>query len=563
MPTSTAADAGAKQTNDPGAAVPVPANVPTLNQPVATNPASPAPATQQGSDPQGQANSPAAQQNSPQQQGPVTPPTNNDPAKQQNSPSQPQPATPPTNNDPEGGNHAQQVSDPNNNSGNNNGGSGQQGVPQPNNNPNPVNNNQGPNQNGGEASQNNQQQIQEASPFQGYSKGQAMTINNIVAQPQSDGISIAGTTLTRGAEPITVAGTPIHYGSSALVVGASTVPLAPEVPTPVVNPVTGQGSNGPPNAAPGVQPAGGVLSLDDAGQLMYGAKTVPLAAASQGPIATNIGGQAISAAEPNGIIPIAGDYQKQPDASNDSVGKGTPVSLNTAGQLIVGSKTIPLPPNGKASSGLGGLIMGGFNTGGPSSPEDGGRGGGGGGGENPTPVVNTVNGQLITAGVPTALALTALTPGAPALTINGVAVSLNTASQLVVGSSTTIPLDNDGQSATTGSPSSPSSGQQTTAAAGSLTTTTGGSMGPLSEVTPDGSLLNSTTGSSPTSTSTTQSGAPPSITGGSEEGSATSKNGARPTSQGNTLSLRRRRVGFVKSWPDIMTGLAVVAMVLI
>ena len=45
---------------------------------------------------------------------------------------------------------------------------------------------------------------------------------------------------------------------------------------------------------------------------------------------------------------------------------GTPVSLNSAGELVVGSKTIAL--GSSSEGGFGELIMGGFGSGGPFPP---------------------------------------------------------------------------------------------------------------------------------------------------------------------------------------------------
>ena len=50
-------------------------------------------------------------------------------------------------------------------------------------------------------------------------------------QPATDGISIARTTLTPGAAPITVSGMPISLGSSAIFFGTSTVPYTPPSPS--------------------------------------------------------------------------------------------------------------------------------------------------------------------------------------------------------------------------------------------------------------------------------------------------------------------------------------------
>lgn len=173
--------------------------------------------------------------------------------------------------------------------------------------------------------------------------------------------------------------------------------------------------------APGTTLDGTLLSLDTASHLVVGSKTIPLSSASSNPITTIIAGQIITAA--SNKIAIAGTALT-PGASGLTV-SGTLISLNTAGQLIVGSKIIALQ---SGSTGLGGLIMEGLGVGAPSDVAD--------------SIITTIDGHVITA-APAAVAMagTTLTPGAAGFTINGTLVSLNTAAQLVVGS-TTIPLEN-------------------------------------------------------------------------------------------------------------------------
>ena len=118
----------------------------------------------------------------------------------------------------------------------------------------------------------------------------------------SNGISVAGTILTPGAPPITVSGTLISLGSSALVA----VLLPAEDPAPFITTVAGEAITAAPNA---VEVAGSTLS---------------------------------------------------PGAPGVTVG-GTLVSLDPAGELVVGSKTIAL--DGSSGGGVGGLIMGGFGSG--------------------------------------------------------------------------------------------------------------------------------------------------------------------------------------------------------
>ena len=131
------------------------------------------------------------------------------------------------------------------------------------------------------------------------------------------------------------------------------------------------------------------------------AQSKPLAYPVVKPIVTNIAGQAISAA-PDAVA-IAGDTLNpgDPGATLD----GTTISLDTAGQLIVGSKTISLAQ------------------------------------KPPQTITTSVAGQAITA-APNAIIVagTTLSPMDPGITLDGTLISLNTASQLVIGSKT-IPLD--------------------------------------------------------------------------------------------------------------------------
>ena len=106
-----------------------------------------------------------------------------------------------------------------------------------------------------------------------------------------------------------MSGTLISLGSSALIVGSSTVLLPTEIPTPFITTVAGEAITAAPNA---VEVAGSTLS---------------------------------------------------PGAPGVDLG-GTLVSLDAAGELVVGSKTIAL--DGSSGGGLGGLKMAGFGSGGPA-----------------------------------------------------------------------------------------------------------------------------------------------------------------------------------------------------
>lgn len=453
---SPTVDPGDRQTVGGDASIPVPAGIPTLAQPKATGNAAPAPPNKERPDPGSQLSDPNGDNN---------PQGGSDP----NQASDPQQGNDPTQGsgsdiDPGQGAGAKPSGDPK--QGDSMQGSSQIPDSVPQNNPNQINTN----------------------PFDDSTEGQAQTINNQVVQPLSHGISIAGTTLTPGALPITVSGTPIQLGSSALIIGTPTVPLAPYSPTQIITTIAGQRITAASNTvaiagstlspgAPGTAIDGTTLSLDTAGQFIVGSKTIPLASNIPETITTTVAGQAITAApsgvsvagttlnpgapgttldgtllsldaashliigsktiplesaSPNSIITTIGGQvitaapdkiaiagtALAPGASGVTVG-GTLVSLNTAGQLVVGSKTMTLP---SGDTGLEGLIMGGI------------------GGESPEvadPITTTIDGHVITA-EPTALVMagTTLTPGAPGFTIDGTVVSLNTAAQLVVGTKT-------------------------------------------------------------------------------------------------------------------------------
>ncbi len=280
-------DPGVRQIVDAKESIPVPASIPKVDQPKATINTTPFPPQKEGSDPGSLANNPATHENSPSQSN----------AEQPNS-------------DPTAGSNPQQNNDPNQGSGNNGdsahgadpkpnsdskdndsqpgsgngGGSGHEADPKTNGDPDQVNSNQGSDQVAEPVPQNDPKQT---NLFYGFTEGQTMTINSQIVQPLSHGLSIAGTTLTPGAPPITVSGTPIDYGSSALVIGTSTRPLVHPAAKPIVTNIAGQAITAAPNAVviadetllPGDPPAtinGTILSLDPMGNLILGSKTVSL-----------------------------------------------------------------------------------------------------------------------------------------------------------------------------------------------------------------------------------------------------------------------------------------------
>ena len=452
--------------------MPVPASVPTLDEPKATVTAASTPSKQKVSDPGPQPNDPATQKSASSELG-----SNGQVPK----------------------NNPQQGSDSDKSSGNK-GHAIKEEDPKLDNSSNQVDGDPVSNQHAQSVPQDLSKQSSEVNPFNDFTEGSTKTINDQVIQPLSHGISIAGTTLTPGARPITVSGTPIHFGPSALVIGTSTVPFIPENPNPdplttiiaghvitaaapdaiavagttltpgappitvsgtpihfassalliigtstipvaqpasptqIITTIAGQPITAAANAlilpgmtlnpgSPGVNLAGTLISLDAIRhQLMIGTKTIPLDSASgTNPIVTETGDRVITAYPDK--IAIA-STTLTPGASGLVLG-GTRISLNTAGQVIVGSKTIALLQSVSST----GLLMGGLASEGLADP-----------------LVTSVNGQPITAAL--VFAGTTLTPGAPALTINGTLVSPDTAAQLmVVVGSKTIPLDESAGSA--------------------------------------------------------------------------------------------------------------------
>ena len=152
--------------------------------------------------------------------------------------------------------------------------------------------------------------------------GQAVTFGR-------DAITVAGTTLSPGASAVTISGTLISFGSSALIIGSSTIPLS-QTADALITTVAGHTITAAPNAIevagttlhpgnPGITLDGTAVSLDTAGHLVVGSKTMTVTVESAGlgeqilgafgddpasdasdPITTSIGGQVITAA-PTGV----------------------------------------------------------------------------------------------------------------------------------------------------------------------------------------------------------------------------------------------------------------------
>lgn len=196
---------------------------------------------------------------------------------------------------------------------------------------------------------------------------QPTTINGQEAQLLPNGVSIAGTTLTPGAPAITISGTPISIGPSGLAVGTeSPIPLPNAFPKILFTTLANQAITILPTAA---EFAGATLTPGSPALTISG---IPISVASLGPnsislvaippgttiknqLITTLANQALTAAPT--AVEVAGSHLA-PGAPGITVG-GTLVSLNTAGDLILGSQTIALQSE---SGGLGGLIMVPFPT---------------------------------------------------------------------------------------------------------------------------------------------------------------------------------------------------------
>ena len=277
------------------------------------------------------------------------------------------------------------------------------------------------------------------------------TINNQVIQPLSHGISVAGTTLTPRAPAMTASGTSISLGSSAFIVGTSTVPLLFQPSDPFITTVADHPITAAPSAAdvtgvtlhpgiPGVTLDGTAVSLDTANHLIIGSKTIALSDGNKGlgrlilgglndqsspgvaePFITTIAGHAITAAPDAVDVASTTLHPGDPGMTVD----GTAVALDMAHDLVIGSKTIPLTSE---STGLGGSIMGGLGH--PSTSDDDDN-------DVAEPLITTIAGQAITA-APDAVevASSTLHPGDRGVTVDGTLVSLDRAQHLIVGSKT-------------------------------------------------------------------------------------------------------------------------------
>ena len=182
--------------------------------------------------------------------------------------------------------------------------------------------------------------------------GQTATVNSHIIQVLRDAVSIAGTTLSAGAPPITVSGTPIALDSGNLVVGSFPVRVA----QPPLALISGQvtklngviikqhgtdisvsGSKLTPGG-PAIKISGTLVSLGS-NVLVIGTSSILFATEDPTQVVTTIAGQTITA---NPTAVEVGSSTLTPGGPG-LILSGTLVSLNYAGQLVVGSKTIPPP----------------------------------------------------------------------------------------------------------------------------------------------------------------------------------------------------------------------------
>ncbi len=249
-----------------------------------------------------------------------------------------------------------------------------------------------------------------ALPPLSLSAGQLITLNDQLIQQLSTGILVAGTTLTPGAPPVKVSGTPISLCPSAVIIGSSSISIAlprpPWIPGSMTNidgKVVQPLSNGISVGGTTLTPGGPALTISGtpmslgSNALVIGTSSILLATDDPIQLVTTIAGQTITA-DPNAVQ--IGSSKLTP-GSPGLILSGTLVSLDSAGQLVVGSETIPLERAG--------------------------------GGE----IVTTVAGQYLTAN-PTAVrvASSTLTPGGPGMTLSGTMISLDSSGRLFIGATT-------------------------------------------------------------------------------------------------------------------------------
>ena len=186
--------------------------------------------------------------------------------------------------------------------------------------------------------------------------GQTNKIDGQAFEVLSNGISIGGTTLTPGGPAAIVSGTRISLGSTALVIDRSTIPVSPASPSPFTTVIGGQVITAAPSSiilqgtslepgAPGMTLDNTLISLNKAGSLILGSRTMALGGSS---LITRIGDQRITAG-PTGVQIAGGTLL--PGAAGWTI-NGTRVSLDAVGDVIISEKTISRDGHGTEMSEL-------------------------------------------------------------------------------------------------------------------------------------------------------------------------------------------------------------------
>lgn len=169
--------------------------------------------------------------------------------------------------------------------------------------------------------------------------------SSVPQEPSSPGdseptaFSIAGTTIYRGGQGVTVSGTPILLGKSGLVVGTTTIPLVPvsiSADTPIApgNPsVFSIAGTTLTQGGSGVTVSGLRISLGPS-QLIVGSRTLNFPSSVPTDYIQNI------APNPTGFS-VAGTFVTHGEVITVS---GTPVFVGSS-NIVVGTQTVPFPSN--------------------------------------------------------------------------------------------------------------------------------------------------------------------------------------------------------------------------
>ena len=300
-----------------------------------------------------------------------------------------------------------------------------------------------------------------------------ITVGDQTFAPSKDGFLVAGTAVAPGSAPIMVAGTPVSLSpSGALFVGGAKIDVPQEDPgnSPPVTLTAGgeqfvaaetgffiKGSQVLPGGAP-VSISGTPVSLGTSGNLMIGSASVDIGNQNPAFNTFKVGGGSITA-DSNGLF-VHGS-QILPGSPPIFL-SGTPISLGTSGNLVIGSSTIALTGSNSAINvfKVGGDTFtaspGGFNVAGsqvlpsgsaivisgttlslsPSGVLD--IGGASINLEPQVPSVDVINigGQTVTAN-PSGFQIDGsnLLPGGTPVTVSGTQVSLDQSGELHVGTS--------------------------------------------------------------------------------------------------------------------------------